>query len=538
MHTTLLRIIKKSLYRAFENARSGKEAIEYSSKEQNYSLGRRQALRHIGLGTAGLTMSGLPFIGANGYLTRLASDRRQPSIAILGGGIAGLHCAWLLQRQGIHATVFEASQRAGGRMYSLHERFGKGLHIEAGGEFLDTSHSDMLGLAQHFGLKVLDVTTDPDHYEEAIFHFGGHKYSQDDVVNAFGPAVNTLIAHREQCGEDYDTEFAQTLDRQSLEEYLRKLPCEKWLQDMLLYAYVGEYGLDGGDQSSLNFLCLIGFPKDGKMPLFGDSDERFKVIGGNQQIIYKLAEQLGDKINFGRSVRAIIKKGRQYQIEFDAGEVFKADFVVCTIPFTVLRHIDLQLGSVHPDKMACIREIGYGMNNKLLMAMNQRVWRQGARPSFGYTYDEMIHTGWDNGHMQNNNTGKSGFTVFLGGSPSLALATQASLVGNQRKLSDNHLATYVDRLESIYAGFSQHFLNDHEVITWSGNPYSKGSYACYKTGQWSGISGWEAEPIGDNFLFAGEHCSVAFQGFMNGAAETGRMAASKIAQMVAGKVRK
>ena len=68
-------------------------------------------------------------------------------------------------------------------------------------------------------------------------------------------------------------------------------------------------------------------------------------------------------------------------------------------------------------------------------------------------------------------------------------------------------------------------------MDWIGNPLSKGSYSCYKVGQWSTIAGLEAEPIG-NFFFAGEHCSEEFQGYMNGGAETGRSIAEAILQSI------
>ena len=115
---------------------------------------------------------------------------------------------------------------------------------------------------------MLDISTDPDPFEDSIFHFGDQKYDQNDLVEAFKSIVHRLMEHREKCGENYDTEFATELDHQSLEAYLRELPCHEWVIEMLIAAYVGEYGLDAGDQSSLNFLCLIGLPKDGAFLLF------------------------------------------------------------------------------------------------------------------------------------------------------------------------------------------------------------------------------------------------------------------------------
>jgi len=65
------------------------------------------------------------------------------------------------------------------------------------------------------------------------------------------------------------------------------------------------------------------------------------------------------------------------------------------------------------------------------------------------------------------------------------------------------------------------------VVNWSDNQFTKGSYSCYRVGQWTALSGAEFEPDG-NLHFCGEHCSGDYQGFMNGGAETGGRVASAI----------
>jgi monoamine oxidase len=66
---------------------------------------------------------------------------------------------------------------------------------------------------------------------------------------------------------------------------------------------------------------------------------------------------------------------------------------------------------------------------------------------------------------------------------------------------------------------------------WPSYPYSLGSYAAYKKGQWTTIRGAEFKPVG-NLFFAGEHCSLKYQGYMNGAAETGFLAAQEILKVL------
>lgn len=535
MRTTLLRSLHNSFKKAAGRKLENDPAFRKEISESLVSHSRRMMIKNLTLSAGGLLVGSDLLFGKNDVFLPFQDNIKQPVIAILGGGIAGLHAAWILQKNGIHARVYEASSRVGGRMYTLHNRFGQGLNTEAGGEFLDSNHHDMLNLAKHFDLPLLDVTRDLPGIEEIIFRYGNVSYSQEEAAKAFEPVVKTLIDDRLRCGEDYDTPYAESLDHTPMEAYIKKLGCEMWLQDLLIAAYVGEYGLDAGEQSALNFISFIGFPKDGKLPLFGESDERYKVIGGNEQIIYKLGEALGDKIQYQMKVSAISRKGRRYVIDFEQGQPVEADIIICTIPYSILRNIDLRVPAIDPVKLKCIRELGYGQNNKLLLGMKDRVWRYGARPTMGYTYDKMIHTGWDNSHMQNENKGPAGYTVFLGGSESLHVASQTTLIDGRRKLNDKGLAPFLDKMDSIYGGFKSRFSGDHEVITWSGNPLTKGSYAAYKVGQWSTISGWEGTPLNDTFLFAGEHCSPDFQGFMNGAAETGRQAAEAVLKKVSKK---
>ena len=53
---------------------------------------------------------------------------------------------------------------------------------------------------------------------------------------------------------------------------------------------------------------------------------------------------------------------------------------------------------------------------------------------------------------------------------------------------------------------------------WPSHPWTRGSYACYQVGQWTTIGGAEGERVG-NLHFAGEHCSLRAQGFMEGGCE-------------------
>jgi monoamine oxidase len=90
----------------------------------------------------------------------------------------------------------------------------------------------------------------------------------------------------------------------------------------------------------------------------------------------------------------------------------------------------------------------------------------------------------------------------------------------------------VEVLDAVFPGIEARFTGRVKRFHWASVPYALGSYSCYLVGQYTTIAGAEGRRVG-NLFFAGEHCSTAYQGFMNGGAETGRIAARAIAVAVA-----
>ena len=75
-----------------------------------------------------------------------------PSVIIVGAGLAGLVAARILQRRGCTVSVFEARERIGGRVWTRHDGFG-GMHGEAGGELIDADQKEIRNLARELGLS-------------------------------------------------------------------------------------------------------------------------------------------------------------------------------------------------------------------------------------------------------------------------------------------------------------------------------------------------------------------------------------------------
>ena len=82
------------------------------------------------------------------------------TVAIVGAGLAGLCCARALSRAGVDCVVLEADDRVGGRVFTLREPFEDDQYADAGGEFVDTSHTELLALIDQLGLEVEEAGTE------------------------------------------------------------------------------------------------------------------------------------------------------------------------------------------------------------------------------------------------------------------------------------------------------------------------------------------------------------------------------------------
>jgi monoamine oxidase len=454
-----------------------------------------------------------------------------PRIVIVGAGMGGLNTAYKLQKAGLTAKIFEGANRTGGRMFTARDLLADGLTTELGGEFIDSSHEEMLALMTEFGLEKLD-TQGPEaaSLKGETYFINGRHYTHEQAAAAFAPLAKKIFEDYDALGDvvDYQTEGGGTaIDRMSIAEYLDKIGARGWMRELIETAYVTEYGFETADQSALNFVFLIGTGdlEDAEaFSLLGESDERYKVRGGNQRIVDELAKRVAPQIQQLHRLEAIRSRGDGFTLSFrNEGRSVEeqADVVVLAIPFTLLREVKIDV-ELPPLKRKAINELAYGSNAKVLVGFKSRPWEK--RGYSGATYsDESFQLAWANSFMQPGTAG--GLTLYSGGK----LADEAG------KGTAQAVATrLLPGIERAYPGTLRE-RNDKPPsrFHWPTHPWTKGSYAGYKPGQWTTIAGSEGLPVG-NLFFAGEHCSYDFQGYMNGAAQSGADTAKAIMAKVSG----
>lgn len=536
----LLRLIRKAFVLSEINRQPHSPGLDKLIEQTQQVRNEYNRRRFIGDVTKAALFSGLammlPACSKDDLLQEqedvgMRKPGQQPQIAIIGAGLAGLNCAYQLKKRGISATVFEGSNRAGGRVLTRQNFISQGNYTECGGEFIDTGHRTMRSLAAEFGLSLLD-TNDPDEsaYLNDTFYIDGQHYTEAQVIQAFSPYASIIAGDIQSLPTNFSysnyTTAVQQFDSISISQYFDQIgmPPTLFLRKGLEQAYNTEYGREVNDQSAINFLFLFTInPGNSSYDIFGLSDERYKVQGGNQQITDALAAAIPGQIRLQHKlIRISTNATGQYVLRFQGIQPVVADICVSTLPFTLLRQVNLNDLNLPSWKTNAIQNLGYGTNAKLLLGFNGRKWRDYGHSGGVFTNGspaqpfEFIQTGWDNTRLQAGTNG--GYTVYQGG-----------VQGENLSLSQTQ--TMLNQLDAMWPGTASQFNGNAKLIHWPSHPWSQGSYACWRVGQVTTMMGAEGEKVG-NLYFAGEHTSLWYQGYMEGAVETGAAVAREIIKSV------
>lgn len=522
--TPLFRSLRRSLLlaqRARAGSRSTAEVIaEYRESRRTFT--RREFLRTSSGAALGVGLLGCGPTGS------ASGGGGEAEVVIVGAGIAGLTAGWRLKQAGVRVRILEAQSRVGGRMFSLRGHFPDGQVAELGGELIDSGHHHMHAMAAELGIGLDDLKGGETEREE-VWHFGGSVRSEREVVEAFRP----VLAHIERDLETLDTledwpwityqhpNGAEWLDNTTLSQWLGEVEMDAWFRTLLDVGFTTEFGLEADRQSALSLHSMVGLDPD-EFLIYGDSDERYHVRGGNDLITGALAERLEGEIEIDSVVESIRGGGDDdFTLSVRTGgssREVRAPRLLLTLPFTMLREVELDV-ELPPVKRQAIESLAYGTNAKLMMGFRDRIWRSEHGSAGSVFTDLPFQITWETSREQ---PGMAGIlTNFTGGRQGEELGTGSAEEQAQR---------VVGELEQVFPGIGAvHDPASAVRFHWPTFAWTQGSYACYGPGDWTGFGGTEAEPVGA-LHFAGEHTAEEAQGFMEGGCESGARAATEILQ--------
>jgi monoamine oxidase len=463
-----------------------------------------------------------------GRFAKAAYGATQPRIVVVGAGLAGLTCAYRLKQAGLDADVYEASTRIGGRCWTIKDF--SPLIAEHGGELIDQGHTQVRQLAQELGLSLDNLLAAQPNGTEDFFYFDGEPYTFEeataDLKSIWQKVHSDLSAASYPTLWNSYTQRGWELDHMSIIDWLNEsIPfggAGSKLGQLLDIAYNIEYGAESSQQSALNLLYLLGYSGQGQLRIFGPSNEKYHVRGGNQQIADRLGLALQRQISLGTALTSIkLNSGGTYTLTFskDIGSLtVTADHVVLALPFSLLRSVSYGKAGFEPLKVTAIKELAMGTNSKLHVEFKDRFW-YGAGNNGNTIADTGYQNTWEVSRAQG---GAKGLLVdYTGGNIGASFGN-----GTPSSRAQEFMAQLQPLFPTV-PNLAKHATGRATIDYWAGYPWTKGSYSYWKVGQYTKFSGMEKERQ-RNCHFCGEHTSQDFQGYLNGAVETGERAAGEI----------
>ena len=537
--TTLLRALQRLAADHARAERLGVRVDELDAVSTRPSgLSRRDFLQAVAVTGAAASLGPALWPSAAGAATG------RPRIAIVGGGIAGLTAALTLADKGVAATVYESSNRIGGRMHSdAGGYWANGQSTEWCGELIDSGHKTVLSLAQRFRLPTVDLLQAEPNGSTDTYFFSGAYYPRSQAIADFKPVHQALQADVKAAS--YPTTYASStpggiaLDTMSVFDWIEsRVPGghSSAMGRLLDVAYNEEYGAETVVQSALNIVYLLGYgAKPGNFAMFGASDERYHIAGGNEQLPRAIADALpAGAVTTGSRLTAIASNiDGSSTLTFDTGgprsRSVVADHVVLALPFAVLRTLDYSKANFDALKKTAIAQVGDGRNTKLQLQFSDRHWnRTGA---WGISNgDTFADTGYMNTwEATRGQPGATGILVeYTGGQVATTFAATTPYSNTDTSPKVSAAATsFLQQLEPVFPGITAKWNGRASLSVPALDPNLGLSYAYWKVGQYHTFAGYERVRQG-SIHFAGEHCSVDFQGYMEGGASEGVRAANEI----------
>ena len=245
-------------------------------------------------------------------------------------------------------------------------------------------------------------------------------------------------------------------------------------------------------------------------PDLGGNPERWRKIKGGSDLLPKaFAEKLAGKIHYGAAVVRVEQDANQARVIFmEAGrqQALTADKVLCTIPFSVLRSIELP--ALSSRKRDVIKHTQYDAVSRVYLQTRNRYWEDKGLSGFAFTKGniEIWQPTW-------SQPGPRGILMTY------ARPGEAEKITKLKE--KDRIAVTFKQLDGIFGGLRE--------------PFERGATKCWTEDEWS-RGAWAMVGLSDFFTavspegrihFAGEHLSP-WVSWIQGALSSGLRAVKEI----------
>jgi len=480
---------------------------------------------------------------APAYSFNLTGSGNGKKIIILGGGLAGMTCAYELNKLGYQCTILEARQRAGGRCWSIRNgstntetdkltitaRFDEGLYFNAGPSRIPHHHELTLHYCKELGVPIQVY----NNVNEGAYYFAEGK----------GPLSNKKVRVREVHNDmrGYMTEMlAKSIDHGALDAAMTKEDAEKVLEYLMaeggldpdkLYkasarrGYIEQPGAGDKPGKIGDPHKLIDMLQSGLLdPDFYNVAEytyelqmtMFQAVGGMDMIAKALQTKVAPMLKLGAEVTNITNLPDGVKITYkDAlGEhALQGDLCICTLPLPVLSNVNNNFSG---DVSRAIDYIAYMQTGKIGLQFKRRFWEED-----DHIYGGITHTNNDLTQIfypSYDYLGKKGILIGYYNFNDKAVRTGDLSYADREKLA-------LQKGRLIHPQYDTEFESSFSV-SWHKTKYNLGGWAVYGTDTRKSQYPILLKPD-KNVYFAGEHLTY-LNAWMAGAFESARSTVAAI----------
>ncbi|MGL4514970.1 MAG: flavin monoamine oxidase family protein [Lacipirellulaceae bacterium] len=420
---------------------------------------------------------------------------------IVGAGIAGLSAAWRLAGEGKSVVLLEARDAVGGRTRSL-DGFVSGSVAELGAEFVGSNHPFWLGYAEEFGIELVE----PEGGDAGWVELDGavlrgddlHELweEEDELTEQINEAARDVNAR-----EPWKTPDAERLDQTSLAEAIDALDGTDRAKRAMKLSF--EHS-EAAAPDTLSWLGMLTMIKAHGVEAYWEDSETYVVPGGVQQLARGFAERLpAGVVLTGAAAKSIAMDQRGGEVTTDDGRRFAGRWVILATPVSQWPKI-----AIDPPLPEAARRLSIGAGAKAILDFGPKPWGDAGGPSA--LSSEPPGVLW-------TSLGPATLTWFTTGPTAAPLAelTQAERLARFQTMLDRDPTT---RTRAWRAHCRQE---------WTGEPRIEGAYSAASIGKATELGPMLVEGHG-RLLFAGEHASLGYTGYMEGALESAARACRRI----------
>jgi monoamine oxidase len=451
-----------------------------------------------------------------GVPVHLLGEERSADVIVLGAGLAGLYAAMKLEAEGKSVIVLEASDRPGGRLYTLPEEVGKSLGVklgDTGGVEVGDNYKRLLTLAQKLGVVVEDPPREAP--PEVCLNIGGALIQASDweasPLNQLASAEKKLLPMRLESALMMPHNPLKTLDDWYKPEFAAFdvattdfLRSKGVSDEALRLMNVASNTNDLATTSALNVFRSLTFRTA------SGATKTMRIAGGSSRLPEAMAKALKRPVQYGKRAASIERSADRVTIGCADGTRYVGASCVCALPIPALRRVVIApaLTGAHAE---ALQSLPYTAITQIYLAPKKEFWRE----------DGFAATMWTDSPLERvfalQRDGRVAyFTIWLNG-----IGAQKA---DSMRLVD--LKAFVLSEMARLRPSSKGALEIAHVHSWALNPFAGGAYFHLAPGQASRLFPAISEPAGQLF-FAGEHLGLQNNG-MEAALESAEHAVARI----------